>query len=95
MKISRPDLVNLINEVYKPARNNAAARHDTAPCGSDRLEISAEIAVIKKALGKLPDTDRTRQEKIAELARQIENNEYRVDPEELAALLLKEPEDKL
>lgn len=94
MKINRPDFVNLINKVYKPAQNNAAGRLGAAPGGSDRLEISAEIANLKKALAKLPETEPARLEKLAQLARQIENKEYRVDPAELAALLLKQLENK-
>lgn|GEM_PF-3842766 len=94
MNINRPDFVNLISQIYKPAQSNTAAKHDAAPGGNDRLEISAEIAALHKALAKLPETDPARLEKLAKLARQIESKDYRVDPGELAALLLKQMEDK-
>jgi anti-sigma28 factor (negative regulator of flagellin synthesis) len=94
VEIKRSDFVNLINKAYKPAQNNAVVRPGAVPGGSDRLEISAEIAGLKEALAKLPETDPARLEKLAQLARQIENKEYRVDPAELATLLLKQTESK-
>ncbi len=91
MEIKRPDIVNLINKVYKQERVRGKGAHgetENAPLAGDRVEISSGSEVLKKELARLEKADAARNEKIADLSRRIESGEYKVNSKELADLIL-------
>lgn len=92
MEIKRPDIVNLINKIYKQerVRGKGTPGEETRSVSSgDRVEISPGSEVLKKELARLEEIDAARQEKIAELSHRIESGEYKVDSGELADAILR------
>jgi anti-sigma28 factor (negative regulator of flagellin synthesis) len=92
MEIKRPDIVNLINKVYRQERVRGKGTHggtENAPPAGDRVEISSASEVLKKELARLEKADAARNEKIADLSRRIESGEHKVESRELADLILK------
>lgn len=91
MKVNRPEIINIIEKIYKLGEQGrkekpAAA---SAPSGSDRLEISSSMEILKKELARLEESDPLRREKVAELARQVSSGQYKVDSRKLAEHMLK------
>ena len=67
----------------RPRAEKAAIKTDTVHIS----ETAKRIQETKKQLEALPDV---REEKVAELKRQIENGTYRIDAEKLAAKMIKD-----
>lgn len=92
MKINRPEIMNLINKIYK--QEQVRSRVNTGEPGNvskgDRLEISAGSEALKREMARLEGTDPARLEKLTELTRQIEAGEYKVDSGELAEIILRD-----
>lgn len=93
MEIKRPDIVNLINKIYKQERvrgKGVPGEGEARGVSSgDRVEISPGSEILKKELARLEKADTARNEKISELSRRIEAGEYQVDSRELADIILR------
>ena len=91
MKVNRPEIINMINKIYKPEQFRSRGKpEETANVSTgDRLEISSGIEALKKEIARLEETDPSRLQKIAELAHQVGAGEYKVDSRELAAAILR------
>ena len=96
MKINRPEIINMINKIYKKEQlqNRHKPGETTEVSSGDRLEISSKIEILKKEMARLEEADPARRKKIAELSRRIEAGEYKVDSRELAQIILKEARDQ-
>ncbi len=95
MKINRPEIISLINKIHKQEQDRD--RTTSASTGSsqkDSVEISSSSETLKKELAKMEETDLSRAERVAELARQVESGEYKVDSRELADIILKNIEQE-
>ncbi|MDO9536613.1 MAG: flagellar biosynthesis anti-sigma factor FlgM [Bacillota bacterium] len=91
MKINRPEIMNIINKIYKQEQVRGRA-HTGEPANVskvDRVEISAGSEALKRGMARLEGTDPVRLEKLTELTRQIESGEYKVDSGELAEIILR------
>jgi len=91
MKVNRPEIINIIEKIYnqkEPIRKDKPGATG-APSGADRLEISSSLKALKKELARLEESDPARREKLAELARQVRSNQYKVDSRKLAEHMLK------
>ena len=65
MEIKRPDIVNLINKVYRQERVRGKGTHgetENTPPAGDRVEISSASEVLKE-LARLEKADAARNEK--------------------------------
>ncbi|NLX90342.1 MAG: flagellar biosynthesis anti-sigma factor FlgM [Firmicutes bacterium] len=89
MKVNRPEIISLINKIYK--QEHARGKVRSTPFGNsrkDRVEFSATLESLKKELARLEEMDTARAEKLDQLARRIEAGEYEVDARELADILM-------
>lgn len=91
MKVNRPEIMNIIEKIYSREQLHKKSKPGEVAGASpgDRLEISSGIEALKKEIARLEKTDPIRLEKVAELTRQVQTGEYKVDSRELAALILK------
>ena len=96
MKINRPEIINMINKIYKQEQLHGKSKPNEAArvSSGDQLEISSNIETLKKEMARLEGADPARLQKIAELSRQIETGEYKVDSQELAQIILKAAKDQ-
>ena len=89
MKVNRPEIISLINKIYKKEYTGGKAGSIQSGKGrKDRVEFSATLDSLKKELARLEEMDIAKAEKLDRLTRQIEANEYKVDARELADILL-------
>jgi len=91
MKINRPEILNIINKIYKQeqVRGRANTGEPANVNKVDRVEISAGSEALKRGMLRLEETDPVRLEKLSELTRKIESSEYKVDSGELAEIILR------
>jgi anti-sigma28 factor (negative regulator of flagellin synthesis) len=91
MKVNRPEIINLINKIYRQEqlRNKSKPGESVNASPGDRVEISSGIEVLKKEITRLEETDPSRLQRIAGLSHQIEAGEYKVGSRELAAIILR------
>ncbi|NMB42262.1 MAG: flagellar biosynthesis anti-sigma factor FlgM [Firmicutes bacterium] len=97
MKINRPEIVDMINKIYRQEQlhnKNKPAEASQAP-QKDRVEISSGSEALKKEIARSGETDPSRLEKITEISRQVEAGEYKIDSRELAAIILKAAKDQM
>ncbi len=90
MKVNRPEIINLIQKIQKQELDRGRNRPTSnGPAQTDRVEISSSSEALKNELARLEEADMPRAQRVAELARQIEAGEYKVDSRELADIILK------
>ncbi len=88
MKIAS-DQVGRILATELRAKEAAKATH-TSGVRADKVSLSARAADLQAAQRALASAPEVRADKVAELRRQIEQGEYHVDSQDLAADLLRE-----
>lgn len=89
MKVNRPEIISLINKIYK--QESARGKIRSGPPSAnrkDRVEFSATVESLKKELARLEEMDTARAEKLDQLASRIEAGEYEVNARELADILM-------
>ena len=89
MKVNRPEIINLIQKIQKQQDRGRVQSTSGGPSQKDSIEISSSSETLKKELARLEEADMPRAERVAELARQIEAGEYKIDSRELADIILK------
>jgi len=91
MKVNRAEIISMIHKIYKQGQLRSKSRpgEPASVSPGDRVEISSSIEALKKEIARLEGTDPSRLQRMAELSRQVETGEYKVDSRELAALILK------
>ncbi|MGI5876322.1 MAG: flagellar biosynthesis anti-sigma factor FlgM [Dethiobacteria bacterium] len=97
MEINRLNIANLCARIYKQQQGkDKPGTATSSPCSffkKDCVKISSLSEVLKKEMARLGEKDQARAEKISSLSRQIEAGEYKIDPSELAAIILGNPEE--
>jgi negative regulator of flagellin synthesis FlgM len=80
-----------VNQVHDKQKTGAgSAKPDKAAAGTDTVVISDAAKRLQEARRQLDDIPDIRQEKVAELKRQVESGTYQIRAEETAAKLIKE-----
>ncbi len=95
MKVNRPEITSLIDQIMKQDQVRGKTKPQTSPSAPqvDRVEISASSETLKKEMSRLNEMDASRVEKLNQLTRQIESGEYKVDAQELADIILQSMEE--
>ncbi|HHU75353.1 MAG TPA: flagellar biosynthesis anti-sigma factor FlgM [Firmicutes bacterium] len=90
MKVNRPEIISLINKIYKQENARGKAGPGSPRTNrKDRVDFSDTLESLKKELARLEEMDTARAEKLDQLASRIEAGEYEVNAGELADILLR------
>ena len=92
MKITSNPPIN-IGKLYQAHQTQSAATSKKAGdnvSGNDNLHISEQARKIHELIKEAKDLPEIREEKIAKLKEQINNNTYNISPAQLAAKMLSE-----
>lgn len=87
----RIDDTGAVNKAARIRPKHLFPVEETAGSGHDSLEVSSRAADIRTAMEALRSAPEVREERVAELSRQLEQGSLSLDPHALAEKLLRKP----
>ncbi len=91
MNVNRSEIISIIKKIYRQEQAGEKSRPPASPGSTpreDSVEISSSSELLKKEMARMEGMDSARAERVAELARQVQSGQYRVDSRELADIIL-------
>ncbi len=93
MEITPKDSVNIeayVNQVQDKDKADAAEQQEQQKTKADTVALSSAAKDIHKAQRQLAEIPDVREDKVAQLKKQIENGTYEIDEEKIADKMLKD-----